>query len=144
MCTVGGIGYLPARGTLASLAAIPLIGLFSYCCGMTAYKNVCIPVLLVIANRLITVYMQDSTEKDPQEIVLDEVVGMFIALSGFAFTVPHVIVGFCLFRFFDILKPWPISAIEKMPGASGILMDDVIAGAFARSIMMIAIYYGYL
>jgi len=78
---------------------------------------------------------------DHPGIVWDEIVGYFITM----FMVPKewmwIVSGFILFRFFDILKPWPISVADKqLKGGFGIMFDDVIAGIFALVVIQIALY----
>ncbi len=79
---------------------------------------------------------------DPSEVVIDEVVGQLIATLGhIAGTGAHdssaryFIACFILFRFFDILKPWPVSACEKAPGGVGIMLDDIVAGILACGLL---------
>jgi phosphatidylglycerophosphatase A len=79
--------------------------------------------------------------EDPGEIVIDEIAGIIITLAGIPFTVLSVIIGFFLFRFLDILKPFPIRNIEKkMSGGVGIVMDDVAAGVMANIVLRIIFY----
>jgi len=79
--------------------------------------------------------------EDPGEIVIDEIAGIIITLAGIPFTVLSVIIGFFLFRFLDILKPFPIRNIEKkLSGGVGIVMDDVAAGAMANIVLRIIFY----
>lgn len=95
---------------------------------------------------IVGVFLCDYTAKalnvhDHPGIVWDEIVGYFITM----FMVPKswlwILVGFVLFRIFDILKPWPISlADKKVHGGFGIMLDDVIAGAFALIIIQITLY----
>ena len=69
---------------------------------------------------------------DSKMIVIDEVAGQWIALLPAALNPALILIAFILFRFFDILKPWPISFIDKkVPGALGVMGDDIIAGLFA-------------
>ena len=69
---------------------------------------------------------------DPQWIVIDEWAGIVTALIGIpASNNSAVLLAFVFFRFFDILKPFPISRAEKVPGAAGIMLDDLVAGIFA-------------
>ncbi len=80
---------------------------------------------------------RDTGSKDPQTVVVDEVIGQWIALSG-AITLNHWsywLLAFVLFRFFDILKPPPIRALEKLHGGVGIVMDDVMAGVYAALVL---------
>jgi len=79
--------------------------------------------------------------EDPGEVVIDEIAGIIITMAGLPFTVLSVITGFVLFRFLDILKPFPIRYIEKkMSGGTGIIMDDVAAGIIANIVLRIILY----
>ena len=71
--------------------------------------------------------------KDPPELCIDEVPGMWLALLPFADPSPGLMfAAFALFRFFDIVKPWPVSASEHwLPGGFGIMLDDAVAGFLA-------------
>lgn len=76
--------------------------------------------------------MESSTGKhDPSEIVIDEVAGLWIALAGTNFALPHLIIAFLLFRLFDIIKPGPINTLQNLPGGWGVMMDDIGAGLVA-------------
>jgi phosphatidylglycerophosphatase A len=68
---------------------------------------------------------------DPSAAVLDEICGMALTLAGVPISAATVIVGFLLFRVFDVLKVWPGRALERLPGGWGVMMDDVLAGAYA-------------
>jgi phosphatidylglycerophosphatase A len=73
---------------------------------------------------------------DDPAIVWDEIVGFLIALWGVSASVASVVLGFVIFRFFDILKPWPIRAIDQRTrGGLGVMLDDVLAGLFAAAIL---------
>ena len=75
---------------------------------------------------------------DHPAIVWDEFVGFFITMFMIPISWKSILVGFILFRIFDILKPWPISYIDKkMTGGFGIMFDDVLAGIFALIIMQL-------
>ena len=82
---------------------------------------------------------------DDPRIVIDEVVGQFIAIIYMPLTLKTTLVGFCLFRLFDILKPLPISLADKhIPGAFGVLFDDILAGIMAAIVLLFASYYNLL
>lgn len=72
-------------------------------------------------------------KKDPGEVVIDEIVGVWFAMAPFShWSWLLIICAFILFRIFDILKPWPVNASEKwLPDGFGVMIDDVIAGAYA-------------
>ena len=75
-------------------------------------------------------------KKDPQIVVIDEVIGQWIALAGAALYSPAAwIAAFLLFRAFDIWKPWPVRQLEQLPGGSGIVLDDVMAGIYAALVL---------
>ncbi len=80
---------------------------------------------------------------DPKEVVIDEVAGQGVALL-FAPALPWtLVVGFVLFRIFDIAKPWPVSwADRKVHGGLGIMLDDILAGGYALLIMTLLLRYG--
>ena len=76
---------------------------------------------------------------DHPAIVWDEIVGYAIAMFALPFEWPYVLAAFVLFRFFDIVKPWPIGWVDKqLTGGSGIMMDDVLAGV-ASSVVIHAV-----
>ena len=78
---------------------------------------------------------------DPPEIVIDEVAGLLVTIILIPFTWPTLIAGFFLFRFFDILKPPPIKGIEKkIKGGVGVVLDDLVAGAYAHISLRLLIW----
>jgi len=75
----------------------------------------------------------EARHPDPSIVVIDEIVGMWIALAGIAPGIPAVIGAFILFRVFDILKPEPAVSLERLGGGWGIMLDDVVAGIYANA-----------
>jgi len=75
--------------------------------------------------------------KDPQIVVVDEMAGMILSLVAAPHTLPGYGLAFVLFRFFDIRKPFPVKWAEKVPGGWGIMLDDVLAGAYVFVILLI-------
>jgi phosphatidylglycerophosphatase A len=75
--------------------------------------------------------------EDPSVVVIDEVLGMFVSLLGLPFDPVVAVVGFVLFRIFDIVKPYPARALEHLPGGLGIMADDVAAGVYANLVLRI-------
>ncbi len=126
-----GSGLAPfAPGTFGTLAAIPLY----YLCRDLSLENY---LLLIAVAFAIGVYWCDFTSKalgvhDHSGIVWDEIVGFFITMIAVPFSMVNIVIGFLLFRLFDIWKPWPIKWLdEKVSGGFGIMIDDVLAGIFA-------------
>jgi phosphatidylglycerophosphatase A len=78
-------------------------------------------------------------QKDPCQVVVDEVSGSWIALAGAAVIDGYTLLGaFLLFRLFDIWKPFPIRRLERLPGGFGIVADDVLAGLYAALVLFLA------
>ena len=82
--------------------------------------------------------------KDPQFVVIDEVAGQLIALIAVPVSWKSMLLGFILFRGFDIVKPPPVRQLEQLPEGTGIVLDDVGAGLYALAIMQIALRSGLL
>ena len=130
-----GSGLLPkAPGTFGTLAAIPLYLLL-------APSSVSIYLVSVIVMSIAGIYIcgqaaKDACVHDHGAIVWDEIVGFLITMFMIPLSWKSVIVGFILFRIFDIFKPWPISFIDKnVHGGLGIMLDDIIAGLAALACM---------
>jgi phosphatidylglycerophosphatase A len=82
--------------------------------------------------------------KDPQFVVIDEVAGQLIALIAVPVSWKSLLLGFILFRGFDIVKPPPVRQLEKLPEGAGIVIDDVGAGLYALAVMQIVLHLGLL
>ena len=142
LAVVYPLGMLPkAPGTWGSLAGIPVAyGIAMLVRDLGAFSEVGAVILLAVLGG-ITWWSIDQTETqwhthDDGRIVIDEVLGQAIASVFFPFDAFHIIAAFVLFRIFDIFKPGPIGwADEKLPGALGTLLDDVIAGIFAALVL---------
>jgi phosphatidylglycerophosphatase A len=77
---------------------------------------------------------------DPGIIVIDEVVGMLLTVSFLTINAGMILVGFVLFRAFDIVKPYPARACERLPGGWGVMADDVVAGLYAHALLRSGIW----
>lgn len=127
-----GVGRMrPAPGTLGTLAAIPFGYGIAYVSGIVGLALAAV-LLLVVGTIAANDYGRKSGEKDDQTIVVDEVVGMWIAAIPAALHIDLWLVAFLLFRLFDIYKPWPASFFDKRAGSGfDVMMDDVVAGVYA-------------
>lgn len=85
-----------------------------------------------------------SSKTDPQQIVIDEFAGLMVTLIGLPLDFPTIILGFFAFRLFDIVKPPPASHAEQIPGAAGIMADDIVAGLMANISLRLLIFAGIL
>ncbi|MFT6507152.1 MAG: phosphatidylglycerophosphatase A [Colwellia polaris] len=135
-----GSGLSPkAPGTFGTLAAVPLFLLM-------APLSTSIYLSLLVIMSLAGIYIcgkaaEDAGVPDHGAIVWDEIVGLLITMCLMPVTWQTLLVGFALFRFFDILKPWPISFIDKnCHGGFGIMLDDIVAGIAAWACMMLIFY----
>ena len=128
-------GYAPVvPGTFGTLIGIPIAFFFSFL-GLKAATVILVAMILVsclIAGEAERMYGM----KDPNDIVIDEIVGYLVTVWALPFTWMTVVGGFVLFRILDILKPFPIRKVEDwIPGGAGVVMDDVLAGVYGCIIL---------
>jgi phosphatidylglycerophosphatase A len=126
----GPCGFAPfAPGTFGTLGAVPLC----WALGWTTW-----PVYAAVTLALLAVGVVAAARAgrhwgvvDASPIVIDEVVGYLVTMAFVPFSWPAALAGFALFRLFDVLKPWPASAFDRMKSGLGVMLDDVAAGVFA-------------
>ncbi|MBN1273620.1 MAG: phosphatidylglycerophosphatase A [Candidatus Aminicenantes bacterium] len=129
--TFFGIGYAPlAPGTVASLCVVFLYKFFLYKLSWPYYL-ILLAAIFLIGILSSTLYARYSSMKDPQPVVIDEVLGQLLVFFQIAPDWRLLIAGFILFRAFDIIKPPPIRKIENLPEGWGIMLDDLLAGVYA-------------
>ena len=139
-----GLGLLPiAPGTWGSL---PVMLIFALLVSMSISNNYLLLVMLVLAlaGSIVCVGFAPAAiartgKNDPGEVVADEFAGQAVTFMGIATITPSqmiiaAVLGFLLFRLFDIVKPWPIRKLEALPSGWGILADDLLAGVYAAII----------
>lgn len=98
--------------------------------------GILVPVTAILfALPVITNALKYFDQKDPRQICLDEVVGMLVTFCYIPINFTSVVLGFGLFRYFDICKPWGIKKIEQLPGAWGVVLDDLLAGIYANIVL---------
>lgn len=141
-----GLGWLPvAPGTFGSLPAV-IVFILACSFGAFPFTVSAIMAVLVLIGSFICVKFSPAAitftgKRDPGEVVADELAGQAMTFSFILFFTnePESVgriwsiaaAGFILFRLFDILKPWPIRRVEKLPAGWGILCDDLLAGLYA-------------
>ena len=139
--TFFGIGFFPlASGTIGSLAAVILwyliVKYFSYEIFLIIFAAIFFIGFLTTEK-----YLNVTKKHDPKEVVIDEVIGQWIPLLIVDISNTSMIISaFLLFRFFDIFKIYPINKLESIPGANGVILDDVLAGIYTLIIMNIYIF----
>lgn len=135
------IGKSPkAPGTVATMAAIPLWYALSH---LTDVGYLTAVFLITFIGILAAQSYESRQQKhDSQVIVIDEVAGYLITMSLAPINWQTALLGFCLFRFFDITKPFPIGYLDrKIPGGVGVMADDIAAGIISSIILQLLIYF---
>jgi len=140
LTSIFGLGKAPvAPGTVATLVAgIPCflaVGHFPW------------QIQLIFAGAVFWIGcgLSEKTERelgrtDPKEVVIDELCGYLVAMTGHPVSFASILTGFLLFRLFDIWKPWPIRSVEsKLTGGTAIMLDDVLAGIYANVLGLIVL-----
>lgn len=137
-----GSGLIPLMpGTMGSIAAIPVIVAMSYLA--LPYYLILTVFSAVIGILICQKVSHDLGVHDHGSIVWDEIAGMMIVFIAIPISWHSLLIGFLLFRFFDILKPWPISFLDKhVHGGFGIMIDDLVAGLF--SLILLHGFYAIL
>ncbi len=142
-----GAGLAPkAPGTFGTLVALPLYYLL-------ADLSILTFILVTLVMSLVGIYFCDfsakelvkkqfSKHQDHGGIVWDEICGYLVTMIGVTFSWQNMLMGFFLFRLFDILKPWPISWLDKrVKGGFGIMIDDLLAGLMAMICLHLLVSY---
>lgn len=136
IASVFGLGFIPSGmpGTVSS----------AFACVISVFVDV--PLWAIVAVSLIGVYVTGKSEiyfnkKDPSFLNIDELPGMWLTI--YMLPPGFIIPGFFLFRLIDILKPWPVCAMEKLPGGWGIMADDILGGIFGNIILQALNAYFY-
>jgi len=134
-----GVGFSPiVPGTLGTLLAIPLYYLIS---------SISSPLyeLTLVAFFFFSSWISNQAEKhwgkkDDRRIVIDEIMGFLVTMLWVPKSISSIIMGFILFRFFDILKPFPIRHLERVPSGFGVVLDDVLAGVYANIALRLILF----
>jgi phosphatidylglycerophosphatase A len=143
IATAGGAGFAPiAPGTAGSMVGVLAYLLIEALHGGAYYVHA------IIFSFIVGIWASSRVEHlwghDAQRIVVDEVVGQMItfgiAAKNYQFSAFYIILGFGLFRMFDILKPFPIRQLERLKGGLGVVADDVGAGLYALAVLTLVQY----
>ena len=145
-----GIGKIPKiPGTFGSLVTTILLYFFFNILNLSSILILIALVIIIVLSFLaITTYIKNNENKDPKEIVIDELIGQSIPI--YLYEVSHgtekstdealvfYVICFILFRFFDITKPFPVSYFDKnFKNSFGVIMDDICAGLYVVAILVL-------
>lgn len=141
IATLGPIGYLPkAPGTWGSMTGAFVWYLAqAYIPGFYNFQFVLV-ISAAIVGIIVTDVVSRLGHKDPKEVVIDELVGMWIALTWLPHSIKLTIIALILFRIFDIAKPFGIRRLEKVSGGWGIMLDDIAAGIASALVLHFTLY----
>jgi phosphatidylglycerophosphatase A len=142
VASIFGIGYIrKGGGTVAAAFAVLVWWLLFHNYG----TNFALQVLIVVLVTALGVWAGNKVEpewgKDSYRVVIDEVAGMFISVLFVPVVWKWLLIGFVLFRFFDIAKPFFIRRMEALKGGWGVMFDDVLAGIYANVVLQIIILF---
>lgn len=143
-----GSGYTPvAPGTAGAALGCLLLGGYQYFIGHTATITFQISFLILITlttviGAIATYQLEPEWGEDPSKVVIDEIIGVWIALLFVPLSWQNILIGFVLFRLFDIYKPLGIRKLEAIPKGWGVMLDDVLAGIYANLVLQIYLYIG--
>jgi len=147
-----GLGYLPiAPGTWGSLPPVIIFALMCYLNASVGTISIIMAALAlagsVVCVKFAPAIVASTGKTDPGEVVADEFAGQAITFLAISFSIAGPFsagqiwviasLGFVVFRLLDIVKPWPIRKLEKLPNGWGILSDDLLAGAYAAIVLLI-------
>ena len=142
IATCGPIGEIgTAPGSFGSLVAVPFV--------LLASDKPVLFFLILLAFVFVgiwssTIAARDFGQQDPSKVVIDEVCGMMVSFLLIPINWKILVAGFIGFRFFDIVKPFPIRIFERFPSGFGIVLDDLAAGVFTNLLLHLLIRYAHL
>ena len=139
-CTGFGVGKIPFfPGSLASLSILPIIWVIKKN-QSTEFILIVIAIYLIISYFLIKVCISNQSNKDPSYIVVDEHLGQAVTLLFCDEVFIEYFFAFLLFRFFDILKPFPINYFDNIKNPFGVIGDDILAGIISGLIILLVLW----
>ena len=143
-------GKLPKMpGTWGTLAALLLVSAvkFIFDPAVMQVHTIVLAVFVIavsiyVSNKAVDLKLYGEN-KDPQQIVIDEFAGFFVAIAALPFEYFTFVAAFILFRFFDIKKIWPANKLEQLPRGYGITLDDVAAGVYSNLYIWVILFFAF-
>jgi phosphatidylglycerophosphatase A len=140
LATAFGVGYIPfASGTFGSAVGLLLWWVLP---SSPVGQAVAMFALFVLGSWTGSVAERHFGRTDPSQVVIDEVLGMWITLFLNPVGWSHLLAAFLLFRVFDIIKPFPANRFERLPGGIGVMADDAMAAVYANLVLRAAVAVG--
>lgn len=141
IATALGLGYSPiAPGTMGAIGGVTVYLLIINSLSQVNMILGLLIILFLFLGIIASNKLESEWGKDPSKIVIDEVVGVWIALLFIPSEWQYTLGAFLLFRFFDIVKPLYIKRAEKLKGGWGVMFDDVLAGIYANIVIQIVVF----
>jgi len=135
IATCAYVGYAPvAPGTFGSAIGLAVFYVVRH------QRSTTVEVAAIVALAAVGLWSATEAEHhfggiDPGPVVIDEVIGMLITLAFIPVNMAGAIVAFFIFRFLDVVKPWPARRLEQLPGGFGVVLDDMMAGVYGNIVM---------
>ncbi len=144
--TALGSGYSPiAPGTAGAIVGCLALWMLEKYNLISTTNTPILFIGLILVTTVMGIIATDKLEeewgKDPSKVVLDEVIGIWITMMFVPLTFTNVLIGFILFRFFDIAKPLGIRKLESLNGGLGVMADDMLAGIYANIMLQVIVYF---
>ncbi|MCW8897563.1 MAG: phosphatidylglycerophosphatase A [Flavobacteriales bacterium] len=146
IATTFGAGFSPfAPGTAGAIVGCAFLWGFNELQYFPTFPNPFLFVVLILVVALLGIYATNKLEqewgKDPSKVVIDELVGVWVAMVFVPFTWLNLLLAFGLFRFFDIAKPLGVRKMEQLKGGLGVMADDVLAGIYANLVLQLILIF---
>jgi phosphatidylglycerophosphatase A len=135
IATCAYVGHAPvAPGTFGSAIGLAVFYVVRH------QRSTTVEVAVIVALAAIGLWSATEAEHhfggiDPGPVVIDEVIGMLITLAFIPVNIAGALVAFFIFRFLDVVKPWPARRLEQLPGGFGVVLDDMMAGVYGNIVM---------
>lgn len=144
--TALGSGYSPiAPGTAGAIVGCVALWLFEKYHLISTTTTPILFISLITITTILGIIATNKLEtewgKDPQKVVIDEVIGMWITMLFIPLTWLNLLIGFVLFRFFDIAKPLCVRKMESLGGGLGVMADDMLAGIYGNIVLLIIVKF---
>ena len=139
IATAGFVGRFPvAPGTAGSVAGVAVYALLRFAGGWRL-EAAALLVVFVLGIWSASVAERVLGSKDPGPVVIDEVLGILITFAFLDVNIAGAVIGFLLFRVFDVIKPYPASRLEILPGGLGVMMDDAMAALYSHAALRLLV-----